>query len=73
MIKAARKRKGLTQANLAIRLKVTQSYVSKIESANAPNISIKLILDLCNILDLKYVPVFKFLISGSDDCRKRRL
>lgn len=71
MIKAARKKKGLTQSNLAIRLEITQSYVSKIEKANAPNISIKLIINLCNILDLNYVPVFEFLISSSPNCRKK--
>ena len=58
MIRKARYRKNLTQLEFSQLLGVTQSYVSKIENKKTKAISIQMILDIANILDINPVDLF---------------
>lgn len=71
MIKSARKRKGLTQKELAKRLNVNQSYISKAENRNIDTFSVEFILNLSRILSLCPSDVFTFLITNNcKSCEK---
>lgn len=59
-------KKGLTQKQLAERLNVNQSYVSKVETSSITTISIEFILNISKTLSLCPVDVFNFLIK--DKC-----
>ncbi len=61
MIKNARNKKKITQRELAKKLKVSQSYMSKIENRKTKTISIDLILNLSSILEIDSVDLFIFL------------
>lgn len=53
MIKTARKRRNLTQEQLALRLGNNRSYVSKLENrSNGINPSLDQIIDLAKVLNL---------------------
>lgn len=61
MIKNARNKKKITQLELAKKLNVSQSYMSKIENRKTKAISIDLILNLSSILEIDPVDLFIFL------------
>lgn len=61
MIKNARNNKKITQLELAKKLNVSQSYMSKIENRKTKAISIDLILNISSTLELDPVQVFVFL------------
>lgn len=61
MIKNARNKKKITQRELAKKLKVSQSYMSKIENRKTKTISVDLILNLSSILEIDPVDLFIFL------------
>lgn len=61
MIKKARFDKKISQKELARLLKITQSYVSKIENRKTKTLSILIILKLSEILELDPVDLFKYL------------
>ncbi len=51
MIKTARKRRNLTQEQLALRLNIDRSYVSKLENRSKNiNPTLNQIIDLANVL-----------------------
>lgn len=61
MVKNARNKKKITQLELAKKLNVSQSYMSKIENRKTKAISIDLILNLSSILEIDPVDLFIFL------------
>ena len=61
MIKNARNKKKITQRELAKKLNVSQSYMSKIENRKTKTISIDLILNLSSIVEIDPVDLFIFL------------
>lgn len=61
MIKNARTKKKITQLELAKKLNVSQSYMSKIENRKTKTISIDLILNLSSIVEIDPVDLFIFL------------
>lgn len=61
MIKNARNKKKITQRELAKKLKVSQSYMSKIENRKTKTISVDLILNLSSIVEIDPVDLFIFL------------
>nr|DAY51140.1 MAG TPA: Helix-turn-helix XRE-family like protein [Caudoviricetes sp.] len=61
MIKNARNKKKITQRELAKKLNVSQSYMSKIENRKTKTISVDLILNLSSILEIDPVELFIFL------------
>lgn len=66
MIKSARKRKRLTQKELANIVGVSQSYISRLERRQMPtigDIDVKTILRLSKVLELDQVDVFIFITS----------
>lgn len=66
MVKNARNKKKITQLELAKKLNVSQSYMSKIENRKTKAISIDLILNLSSILEIDPVDVFIFLANLYD-------
>lgn len=66
MIKNARNKKKITQLELAKKLNVSQSYMSKIENRKTKTISVDLILNLSSILEIDPVDVFIFLANLYD-------
>lgn len=67
MLRTARMRKRLSQAQLANMLNVSQSYVSKLENKRIKTPPIFLILKLSKILNICPFAVFDFL---SENCCK---
>ena len=65
MLRSARIRKRLSQEQLANRLSVSQSYISKLENKRTKTVSIELVLKLSKILSICPISVFVFL---ADDC-----
>lgn len=61
MIKNARTKNKITQLELAKKLNVSQSYMSKIENRKTKTISIDLILNLSSIVEIDPVDLFIFL------------
>ena len=61
MIKNARTKKKITQLELAKKLNVSQSYMSKIENRKTKTISVDLILNLSSIVEIDPVDLFIFL------------
>lgn len=68
MLKNARKKLGLSQRELAKKLKVTQSYISKLENNRIDNISVNLILDISKELKLCPIAVFVFFVNCCHNC-----
>ena len=66
MIKNARNKKKITQRELAKKLNVSQSYMSKIENRKTKTISVDLILNLSSILEIDPVDLFIFLANLYD-------
>lgn len=67
MLKNARKEKGLKQYELANKLGISASYLSKIENNKNYknlNISINLILKISDLLDLCPVSIFIYLTNN---------
>ncbi|MPQ42850.1 helix-turn-helix domain-containing protein [Clostridium tarantellae] len=64
MIKKARINKNLTQKQLAIRLLVSQSYISNLENKKINSFNIDKIKKVSNILNLNTTDVVNFLISN---------
>ena len=60
MIKRRRRIKGLTQSQLAGKLKISGGYMSKLENKMYGNVTIKVILNLSKELDVCPVKVFLF-------------
>ena len=67
MIKLARIKKGLSQNQLARKLHVDQSYISRVEKRNITTISVQFVLDISKELSLCPTDVFIFLMN--DKCR----
>lgn len=64
MLRIARIRKRLSQEQLANRLSVSQSYISKLENKRTKTVSIELVLKLSKILSICPISVFVFLADG---------
>lgn len=60
MIKRRRRIKGLTQSQLARKVKISGGYMSKLENKMYGNVTIKVILNLSKELDVCPVKVFLF-------------
>jgi transcriptional regulator with XRE-family HTH domain len=60
MLKYRRKKLGISQSELAKRLDVDRSYISKIENRKFNNVSIEFIRKLSKELKLNPVDVFLF-------------
>lgn len=71
MIKRARRLKGLSQKQLAYKLSLSQSYISKIENTKIDTISIKNLIELCKTLDICPVATFIFISNCCSKCRFR--
>ncbi|WP_346962116.1 helix-turn-helix transcriptional regulator [Clostridium sp.] len=52
MIKSARLSKNISQINLANALGISQGYLSKLENNTYSNISLGLLLQIANVLDI---------------------
>ena len=61
MIREKRLNMKMTQKELAIKLRVDKSYISKIENKQISNISLNLILKLSKILELDILELIYFL------------
>lgn len=60
MIKRRRKKLKLTQSQLAERLNISESYINKLENKLYGNVTVKLILNMSNELDICPVKTFLF-------------
>lgn len=69
MLKNARKKIGLSQIRLAKKLKVTQSYISKLENNKIDNVSTNLMLELSKELKLCPILVFIFFVNPCQKCQ----
>lgn len=58
MLKNARKKLGISQKELAKKLKVNQSYISKIENYKTMHIPLCLIIEISKELKLDPIDVF---------------
>jgi len=58
-LKIARKNKGLTQEQLAEKVKIHPTYVGKLE-AGKNNVSVKMLYKIANALDIKLKDLFDF-------------
>ena len=61
MIREKRLDMNMTQRQLARKLRVDKSYISKIENKQIKNISLNVVLKLSNILDLDILELIDFL------------
>ena len=61
MIREKRLDMNMTQKQLARKLRVDKSYISKIENKQIKNISLNIILKLSNILGLDILELIDFL------------
>lgn len=61
MIREKRLEMNLTQKELARKLRVNKSYISKIENKQINNISLNLVLRLSKILELDTLELIYFL------------
>ena len=61
MIREKRLDMNMTQKQLARKLRVDKSYISKIENKQIKNISLNVVLKLSNILDLDILELIDFL------------
>lgn len=61
MIREKRLNMKMTQKELARKLRVDKSYISKIENKQISNISLNLILKLSKILELDILELIDFL------------
>lgn len=71
MIRSARIRNCLSQDQLAQRLGVSQSYISKLENRRTKAVSIEFVLKLSK--NLKICPVALFIFLTSDCCSRCHL
>lgn len=65
MLKYRRKKLGISQSELAKRLDVDRSYISKIENRKFNNVSIEFIRKLSKELKLNPIDVFLFFYFKS--------
>lgn len=65
MLKNSRKKLGLSQAELARKIGIKQSYLSKIENLKFNNVTIKLIKKISVELHLNPIDVFLFFYNDS--------
>ena len=61
MIREKRLDMNMTQKQLARKLRLDKSYISKIENKQIKNISLNVILKLSEILDLDILELIEFL------------
>ena len=61
MIREKRLHMKMTQKELARKLRVDKSYISKIENKQIKNISLNVVLKLSEILDLDILEIIDFL------------
>lgn len=64
MLKNRRKKLGISQEDLAKRLNVTQSYLSKIERERFSNVNIEFIMKISNELNLEPNDVFNYFYNS---------
>lgn len=61
-IKEIRTEKGFTQAQLAEKVGVSSSYISKIEAPNYnKSFSLEIVFEICEVLGVKESEVFRYL------------
>jgi transcriptional regulator with XRE-family HTH domain len=61
-ISEERKMKGLSQQDLAEKIGVSKSYISKIEAPNYhKSFSLEVLFDIADALDISVVDLFKYL------------
>lgn len=63
MLKYSRKKLGISQAELAKRLNVDRSYISRIENRKFDNVSVEFIRKISKELKLNPVNVFLFFYN----------
>lgn len=74
MLKNARVKKGLSQQELADKLNVTKSYISKLENRFiSTNISVKLLKDLSETLDICNCELLMQFIDNCSYCPHSKL
>lgn len=64
MLKDKRKKMGISQKDLAKKINVTQSYLSKIEKERFSNVNIELIMKLSNELDIDAIEIFNYFYNS---------
>lgn len=65
MLKYRRKKLGISQSELAKRLDVNRSYISKIENCKFNNVSVEFIGKISKELKLDPIEVFLFFYKNS--------
>ena len=65
MLKYSRKKLGISQLELAKRLNVDRSYISKIENRRFNNVSVEFIRKISKELKLNPIEVFLFFYKNS--------
>ena len=71
-IQALRKRKGLTQEQLAERVNISPHYLSALERG-VYNIKLNLLVDILNILDCSADDVFQDVVNSSSKVKASQL
>lgn len=61
MIREKRLNMKMTQKELARKLRVDKSYISKIENKQISNISLNLVFRICNILEIDILDFINFI------------
>lgn len=64
MLKYKRKKLGISQSELAKRLHVDRSYISKIENRKFSNVSVEFIRKISKELNLNPIDVFLFFYNS---------
>lgn len=67
MLKELRMKKRMSQDALGKKLKISQSYVSRLESRNSKyhkNVTVELILKMSEILEINYIDLFEYFVGS---------
>ena len=65
-IQTERKKFGITQVQLAERIGISKSYITKIEAANCDkSFSLEVIFDICDTLEISVESLFKNMDKGN--------
>lgn len=62
-LKLLRRKRGLTQKELAKRLRVTQQYISKLENGNIDGLTIGKLKKLAKVLGIDVIEMLRILLE----------